>query len=288
MVEEGFNQKSPQNADPEYESILSIQAFLVFLLAVFFGLVVAAYVLPIWLPGLTSSFIGSSPKAYWYLSRATGFVALGMLWASMMLGIGVTNKMARLWPGVPPAMAIHEYTGLLGLFFGGFHALILLGDKYSKYTLAQLLMPFGSVQYRPTWVALGQLCFYAWFIIAVTFYIRRAIGKKTWRVIHYASFVCYLAALIHGLTSGTDTAALWAQDFYWLTGGSLLFLLIYRILTSRKTVRPQAASPAPGRQGPVREGTNAATASQGSLGSSQSTMGRSPDVIQEPVSINRP
>ena len=111
----------------------------------------------------------------------------------MMLGIGVTNKMARLWPGVPSAMAIHEYTGLLGWFFAGFHALILLGDQYSHYNLVQLLMPFGSVQYRPTWVGVGQLGFYAWFIIAVTFYIRKLIGKKTWRVIHYASFVCYLA-----------------------------------------------------------------------------------------------
>ncbi len=136
-------------------SSLSIQAFLVFVLAVFFGLVAAAYVLPIWLPGLASSFTGSNPKAYWYLSRGAGFVALGLLWISMMLGIGVTNKMARLWPGIPPAMAIHEYTGLLGWFFAGFHALILLGDKYSQYKLVQLLMPFGSVQYRPTWVGAG-------------------------------------------------------------------------------------------------------------------------------------
>ena len=175
-----------------------------------------------------------------------GFVALGLLWVSMMLGVGITNKLARLWPGIPPAMAIHEYTSLLGLFFAGFHALILLGDQYSQYKLVQLLMPFGSVQYRPTWVGLGQLGFYAWFIIAVTFYIRKAIGKKTWRVIHYASFVCYLVAVIHGLVSGTDTAAIWAQDFYWITGGSLLFLLVYRILTSGKTVRNPAAI-----QGPV-------------------------------------
>ena len=271
MAQQGFGQKSPPNNGPDYESSLSIQAFLIFILAVFAGFVAAAYILPFWLPDLAASFAGSSPKAYWYLSRATGFVALGMLWVSMMLGIGVTNKMARLWPGVPPAMAIHEYTGLLGLFFAGFHALILLGDKYSKYTLVQLLMPFGSVQYRPTWVALGQLCFYAWFIIAITFYIRRSIGKRTWRVIHYFSFACYLGALIHGLTSGTDSGTLWAQDFYWVTGGSLLFLLVYRILASRKTVRQPAAIQAPRPAFPVREGTPA----------------HQPEVVQEPARINR-
>jgi len=225
MAEIDFDQKEENNTgEMDFESSLSIQAFLVFVLAVFFGLVAAAYVLPVWLPGITGSFTGSNPKAFWYLSRGAGFVALGLLWVSMMLGIGITNKLARLWPGIPPTMAIHEYTGLLGLVFAGFHGLILIGDKYSHYLLVQLFMPFGSVQYRPTWVGLGQLGFYAWVIIALTFYIRKAIGKKTWRVIHYASFICYLVALIHGLTSGTDIAALWAQDFYWITGGSLLFL----------------------------------------------------------------
>jgi predicted ferric reductase len=245
MTQPILTQKDEKTTEVEYESTLSIQAFLVFVLAIFFGFVAAAYVLPVWLPGLAGSFTGANPKAYWYLSRGAGFVALGLLWLSMMLGIGVTNKMARLWPGVPPAMAIHEYTGLLGLFFVAFHALILLGDQYSKYRLVQLLIPFGSVQYRPTWVALGQLGFYAWLIIALTFYVRRVIGRKTWRVIHYASFICYLGALIHGLMSGTDTAANWAQNFYWITGGSLLFILIYRILASRKTVRSPGTNQPP-------------------------------------------
>ncbi len=253
MVEKALAEKQEKNNEVEYESSLSIQTFLVFVLAVFVGLVAAAYVLPAWLPGLASSFIGSNPKAYWYLSRGAGFVALGLLWISMILGIGVTNKMARLWPGIPPAMAIHEYTGLLGWFFAGFHALILLGDKYSQYQLVQLLMPFGSVQYRPTWVALGQLGFYAWFIIAVTLYIRKTIGKKTWRVIHYASFLCYLVVSIHGLTSGTDTNTAWAQDFYWITGGGLLFVLVYRVLTSGKHARNPQASQFPTRESALRE-----------------------------------
>ncbi len=258
MPQEILEKKLDKGAEMEFTSGLSLQTLLVFLLAVFFGVVAAAYVLPIWLPGLASSFAGSNPKAYWYLSRGTGFVSLGLLWLSMMLGIGITNKMARLWPGTAPAFAIHEYTGLLGLLLASFHALVLLGDKYSQYKLAQLLMPFGSAQYRPIWVGLGQLGFYAWFIIALTFYIRRVIGKKTWRAIHYASFACYLAALVHGLLSGTDTGMLWAQDFYWITGAGLLFVLVYRILTSRKPVRLAVADHAPARDAlrreiPVRE-----------------------------------
>jgi predicted ferric reductase len=249
MAEQARNGNEVDNTEMEYESSLTIQAFLIFVLAVFFGLVAAAYILPLWIPGIASSFTGSNPKAYWYLSRGSGFVALGLLWISMMLGVGITNKLARLWPGVLPSMAIHEYSSLLGLFFVVFHGLILLGDKYSQYLLVQLLMPFGSVQYRPTWVGLGQLGFYAWIIITVTFYIRKSLGKKTWRVVHYLGFLCFLAAMIHGLTSGTDAGTVWAQDFYWITGGSFLFLVVYRILTSRKTAHSNPAV----IQSPVRE-----------------------------------
>ena len=245
MVNEVINQNEEKTTAMEYESSISIHTLLVFLLAAFFGLVAVAYVLPIWLPGLADSLLGSNPKAYWYLSRGSGFVALGLLWVSMMLGLGMTNKMARVWPGIPPSMAIHEYVGLLGLFFTGFHALILLGDTYSKYLLVQLLVPFRAVQYRPAWVGLGQAGFYAWFIIILAFYIRKRIGKKTWRVIHIGSFGCYLAAMIHGLMSGTDAATAWAVDFYWITGGCLLFMLIYRILASRKPAHLPTASQRP-------------------------------------------
>ena len=229
-------------APGEYETSLTIEAVPVFLLAILLGLIAGMLVLPYWLPGLAQSFAGTSPKVYWYLSRGSGFVGMGLLWASMMLGVGITNKMARLWPGAPTAFAMHEYLSLLGLAFACFHALILLGDQYSKYQIVQLLMPFGSTQYRPAWVGLGQLGFYAWAILAFTFYLRKQIGQKTWRAIHYGSFLCYLAALVHGLTSGTDAGLSWAQDFYWVTGGSFLFLLVYRILSSRKVERPTAGS----------------------------------------------
>jgi predicted ferric reductase len=253
MKEETINIKKEKNTGVEYESSLSIQAMLVFLLAVFFGVIAAAYILPVWLPGFADSFSGPNPKAFWYLSRGSGFVSLGLLWISMMLGVGITNKLARIWPGIPSTAAIHEYTGLLGWFFAGFHALVLLGDRYSQYSLAQLLMPFGSVQYRPTWVGIGQLGLYVWFIIAVTFYVRRVIGKKTWRVVHYASFVCYLGVLVHGLMSGTDTARFWAQYFYWITAGSLLFLLVYRILISREPNRLPLVGQRPIRETPARD-----------------------------------
>ena len=216
----------------EYESSINIQTFLLFMMATAVGLLVAVVLLPTWMPNLAFSLGGEEPKAYWYLSRATAFVSLSLLWVSMALGLGVTNKMVRSWPGTPAAFAIHEYVSLLGLAFAMFHALILLGDKYINFTLIQLLIPFSTTEYKPIWVGLGQLGFYIWVIIALSFYIRSTIGQKTWRLLHYLSFGMYLLGLLHGVFGGTDTGAAWAQQYYWFSIASLLFLFFVRVLNT--------------------------------------------------------
>jgi hypothetical protein len=111
------------------KSSVNIESFLLIILAMIIGLFAAILVLPSWLPNIpnmATSLTGESPKVYWYLSRATAFVSLSILWISMALGLGISNKLARLWPGAPAAFAIHEYVSLLGLAFALFHALILL------------------------------------------------------------------------------------------------------------------------------------------------------------------
>ena len=213
------------------EPAMTLQTLLLFLLSVAMGAIVAAVLLPAWWPGLAGSLLGESPKAFWFLSRASALVSFALLWLSMALGLGMTNKMARLWPGAPAAFALHEYVSLLGLAFAVFHAIVILGDHYINFTLLQLLVPFSTVDYRQFWVGIGQIAFYIWAILAVTFYIRPVIGQKSWRFLHYGSFGMYLLGIFHGLFSGTDASAGWAQKYYWISAGSLLFLLTYRILS---------------------------------------------------------
>jgi predicted ferric reductase len=238
-----------QTVDNEtYESSVNIQFFLMVMLAMIVGLIAATLLLPVWLPNMAGSLAGESPKVYWYLSRATAFVSLSVLWVSMALGLGITNRMARLWPGAPAAFAIHEYVSLLGLAFALFHALILLGDHYINFTVAQIFMPFTTVDYRPLWVGIGQIGFYLWLIVTLSFYVRSKIGQKTWRAIHYLSFAMYMMGLLHGLFSGTDSTANWAQWYYWISGGSLLFLLVHRIVNTgfeKMTTRAKRMKQAP-------------------------------------------
>ncbi len=219
---------------------MSLSTLIAMLLAVALGAFAATMVLPNWLPGLSQSLLGNEPKAYWYLSRSSALIAYVLLWLSMALGMMITNKLARLWPGGPTAFDLHQFASLLGLTFALFHALILMGDKYISYSLAQVLVPFTSTGYKPAWVGLGQIGFYLFAIVNFSFYVRKRLGHRTWRTIHYLSFLMFVLALLHGILAGTDTEVLAVRVFYWATGASLLFLLMYRILVMKFTPKKQA------------------------------------------------
>ncbi|NTV62812.1 MAG: hypothetical protein HGA65_04655 [Oscillochloris sp.] len=211
------------------------------------GAFLAAFAIPSLLPGISASLAGSEPKAYWYLSRSTALVAYALLWLSMVMGLMMTSKMSRIWPGGPVAFALHQQASLLGLSFGLFHALILLGDRYANYTLAQILVPFASGGADRLWVGLGQVSLYLMGIVGLSFYVRPLIGRQGWRVLHIISFVIFGLVFFHGVQSGTDTSSLWAQGLYWLSGGSVLYLTLYRVFNSLNRpvspARPTAREP---------------------------------------------
>jgi predicted ferric reductase len=179
----------------------------------------------------------AKPKVFWYLSRGSAIVAYLLLWFSMVFGVGVTNKLATRWPGLAKTNELHQYVSILGIAFGLFHGMILLGDQYMNFALWQVLLPFSTASYRPLAVGLGQLAFYAWVVILISFYVRRKIGSKVWRGIHYASYFTYLAVLVHAILGGTDAGTPWVVWLYWITGGLILFLTVYRILNEVETAR---------------------------------------------------
>lgn len=197
------------------------------------GAALAVLVLPKWVPGMSASIVGEQPKVFWYLSRASAFVAYILLWLSMILGVGITNKAAALWPGLPSAIDLHQFFTILGLFFALFHGLILMGDSYLKPALAQVITPFAMTNYRPIGVGVGQTAFYLWIVITGSFYVRKVITKTGWHAIHFLSYLVFAIALLHGLSAGTDSGLDWARYTYWITSVLLLGMTVYRVVNAR-------------------------------------------------------
>ncbi|GAB4440387.1 MAG: hypothetical protein OHK0015_36310 [Chloroflexi bacterium OHK40] len=219
--------------DPQ-PPVLAPQALAVLLLGAAGGALLAAAALPALLPGLTASLLGAEPSAYWLLARSSAMVAYALLWLAMLSGLLMSNRLARVWPGGPTAFALHQHTSLLGLAFSLFHALILLGDRFVAATLAQILVPFAYSGYAPLWVGLGQVALYGLVLVGLSFYVRSHLGQRLWRLVHLLSFVVFALALAHGVMSGSDSVTRPAQVLYWSSGGSVLFLTVYRVLMAAR------------------------------------------------------
>ncbi len=70
-------------------------------------------------------------------------------------------------------------------------------------------------------------------VVGWSFYVRKWITARWWRVIHTLSFVVFLLVIAHAIGSGTDSTGTWAIALYWTSVGSLLFLTVYRVLLRR-------------------------------------------------------
>lgn len=234
-----MNHQIPSSAGPRSTRAL--------LLAAAGGAALAALALPHWLPALSASLSGPEPKAAWFLARASGLVAYVLVWLTTLLGLLISNRLARLWPGGPLAFDLHQHTSLLGIVMALFHALVLLGDRYIGFSLRQIAVPFTDGAYRPLWVGLGRAGFYLLALVGLSFYVRQQIGARAWRLIHGLSFAVFALALLHGLQSGSDSAAPGVRLLYWAGGASVLLLTCARVLglLLRSGARPQPADGPP-------------------------------------------
>ncbi len=178
----------------------------------------------------------------WFISRGTGIAAYLLITSSMIYGLMITTKTANGAVPAPVTFSMHEFISWLGLVLGFAHAVALMWDGYINYGPANILVPFNS-EYRPIWVGIGQIAFYISALVLASFYAKKLIGHKTWRLIHYVSFITFLMLTLHGVQAGTDSNTPVMQIVYIASLATVLFLTIMRILTAKlaKPARQNAA-----------------------------------------------
>lgn len=190
----------------------------------------------------------SDAPLFWNLARASGFVAYGLLAATMIFGLAVrTRALSRL---VKPAAVTdtHRVLSLLALGMIALHGMALVLDPVVEISPAGLLLP-GLTEYRPVWTAFGVVA--AWLALAVhaSFSLRKRIGARTWRRLHWLTYAVFLTATVHGIASGTDTTRGWAMAIYGLAVGAAVGATVWRVMGARaKTTRTggEGSSTTPG------------------------------------------
>ncbi|HUV28902.1 MAG TPA: hypothetical protein VMW34_16190 [Anaerolineales bacterium] len=175
---------------------------------------------------LASLFALRSDQAMWYLTRAAGMIAYLLLWLSTAWGLAIPSKLFGKVLSGDFTFDFHKFISLLSLGFLGLHIVVLTADRYLPFSVTQLLVPFLS-PYRPLWVGIGVVAFYLLLLVTVTFYLRKQIGMKTFRYIHFASLLAYVGAVIHALMSGTDSSLPTVMVMYLGTFSVIIFLTIF-------------------------------------------------------------
>ena len=174
----------------------------------------------------------ASVNVAWYVSRAGGFVAFGLVTLAVVAGITLAGR-ARLagWPRFA-VEDVHRFLGLLAGVFLSLHVLALLTDEYLGFSLTDLAIP-GLSPYRPLTTALGVVSAELLVALAVTNRFRKKLPYRFWRRVHMLNFVVWVLALGHGIAAGTDSDTRWGVAVYVLSAGSVAAAAAWRFLKAR-------------------------------------------------------
>ncbi|KFF60969.1 hypothetical protein JF66_01070 [Cryobacterium sp. MLB-32] len=169
-------------------------------------------------------------EALWALGRGTGVVALGLFTASVLLGI--INRSGRALFTVPrfSLALVHRNLALLASAFLLIHLLSLLGDSYAQLRVVDVLVPFLGA-YKPFWLGLGTLGVDLLLAVILTSLLRRVVGRRVFRAVHWLTYALWPIALVHSLGNGTDSSAPWFVAFAVLSTVAVLAAVGWRLTT---------------------------------------------------------
>ncbi|MES2169687.1 MAG: ferric reductase-like transmembrane domain-containing protein [Actinomycetota bacterium] len=158
----------------------------------------------------------------WAFGRVSGVVSLVLLTVSVVLGI--ITRSGRPLPGLPrfSVSLVHRNLAILASVFLVLHVGTLLLDTYAKLTLADVLVPFLGA-YKPFWQGLGTVALDLIVAVIITSLLRRRIGVRAFKAVHWLTYAMWPIAVIHGIGNGTNGTSAW---FLLLSVGCALAVVI--------------------------------------------------------------
>jgi DMSO/TMAO reductase YedYZ heme-binding membrane subunit len=182
-----------------------------------------------------------SSHFWWYVARAGGLVAWGLVVASCAWGLLHALRTFGRRPSPAWMLSTHRYLGALAIVFVGVHVGAILIDSYVHFSLADVFVPMVS-SWHPVAVAWGIVAMYLLVAVEVTSLLRARLTPKVWRGIHMLSYVLLAIVTIHFLAAGTDANDLLPTTSAVLIGVAAVFGAAM-LLTWRTAPKVRAASP---------------------------------------------
>jgi methionine sulfoxide reductase heme-binding subunit len=134
-------------------------------------------------------------------SAVTGVISMVLLTAVVALGI-LVNRRTRL-PGLPKfaSLSTHRFVSLLAVGFLAIHILTAVIAPYANVSPLAAVIPFSS-HYDAGWLGLGAVAADLMLALIVTSLLRRHIGYRLWRAVHWLAYACWPTAFAHSIGTG--------------------------------------------------------------------------------------
>jgi methionine sulfoxide reductase heme-binding subunit len=144
----------------------------------------------------------------WFLSRGSGLVLLVLFSVVMVLGAATrTGSAPGRWPGFAVA-ELHRTLSLFAVALLALHVVTAILDPFVTIGWAATVLPFVS-PYRTLAIGVGTLAVDLGGAVLVTSLVRRRLGQRAWRAVHWLAYLAWPAAFVHSLTAGNDLGVWW-------------------------------------------------------------------------------
>lgn len=170
---------------------------------------------------------------FWITSRAAGITAMLLASAAVGFGLMMAGRLGKV--RAADRLNIHQTLALATMVAIAVHGVALLGDTYLRPSLLDVTVPF-TFSYRTIPTSIGILAGWATVFLGLSFYARRWIGVRRWRLIHRFTLLAWAAGIVHALTEGTDAGQTWFILLVALCVGPVIGLLAGRL----RLVRPSS------------------------------------------------
>jgi sulfoxide reductase heme-binding subunit YedZ len=187
-----------------------------------------------------------TPRFVWYLMRGTGFVALILFTLTVLLGIvGVTRLHSPRWPRLVTG-ELHRNVALTATCFLGLHIVTALIDSWVGLGWIGAVVPFHAT-YRPLWLGAGVVAFDTLLAVVASSLLRRRIGARVWRLIHWGAWIMWPMAVLHALGAGTDSTRGWGLGIVLICVGAVGAGAAWRVrfANRHRALPPPARPPTP-------------------------------------------
>ena len=150
----------------------------------------------------------SGSQGLWLVSRGSGLVLLALFSAVMMLGVSTrTGATSRRWPRFAVA-ELHMTLSLFAVALLLLHVVTAMLDPYVSIGWAATVLPFLS-RYETLAIGAGTIAVDLAGAVLITSVLRRRLGLRMWRAVHYFAYLAWPVAFVHAITAAPYDQHLW-------------------------------------------------------------------------------